>query len=145
MNNIRILTAVLVAALSAAGAAQASQVNEIDPIPENRYDRNSLPEIQEQPNGGPIVIELNDDDLKNYASALVAVLDLNDSCQEVFESVQTEDEQDQIASEALGWMAQAVEDQGLTVEKYRLISDAARSDPEIGSRIAGDVREKTDK
>jgi hypothetical protein len=145
MNKLRILSFALAATLCVGGvSARAAQINEFDPTPESRYDRNSLPEIQEQPGAnGPVVIQINDDDLKNYASALIAVLDINDTYQDVFEQAQSEEEQDQIASEALGKMAQAVEDEGLTVEKYRLISDAARSDPQIGSRIAGYVRDKT--
>jgi hypothetical protein len=79
--------------------------------------------------------QISDDDLKTFAVAAKEVQRINQDYAPAYQSAQTDEQRVAIEGEAMGKMAQAVKDKGLSVEKYNQIVSAAQADPEIARRV----------
>lgn len=78
-----------------------------------------------------------DQTLQAYAVAAVEVRDLQQEWIPRIQNAATSEEKQQLRDEATGQMVQAIQDEGLTVEEYNAITDAARQDPQLLRRIQG--------
>ena len=74
-------------------------------------------------------------DLKSYAAAAVQIGRIDQAYQTQMQAAQSTEQQKQVQDQALRGMAQAVEGQGLSVEKYNRITEAAQADPATAQEI----------
>lgn len=80
-------------------------------------------------------------DLKAYALAALAVQKIRQSYHLKVQSAETPDQQVELQKEATDRMVNAVRNQGLSVEKYNLISSSAQTDPQVNRQINAYMRE----
>lgn len=81
------------------------------------------------------------EDLKAYALAALDVQGIRQSYHLKLQSAETPGQQVELQKEATDRMVNAVRGQGLSVEKYNMISNAAQSDAELNKRINTYMRE----
>ena len=110
---------------------------------EPQYREFSPPDMMEEKQPPFIIVEFTDDDLRSYATAMVVIMGIDDYYQGEFETAATEEEQEAIAGEALGRMAQALDDEGISFKKYQDIAAVAQQQPRVRSRIGGHMKEIT--
>jgi len=95
--------------------------------------------LAQSPPQGPAISapDLSDRKLNAAADALKRVADLQKDYRQRFAFAEAEApaEKERIATEAQNEFTKAVTDQGLSVEEYVSILDAARDDPGIGGKI----------
>jgi Domain of unknown function (DUF4168) len=82
-----------------------------------------------------------DAELKSFAGAVVEVHRINDSYIPKFEAADTADEEQKLEAAALREMVQAVEKEGLSVEKYEQILTQAQTDRELVHRLKRPLRD----
>jgi hypothetical protein len=107
------------------------------------YKEFSPPDVVEEKQQPFTIVELSDNDLRSYAQAMVVIMGIDDYYQQEFESAATEQEQETIAGEALGRMAQALDDEGISFKKYQEITAVAQQHPKIRSRIVAHMKDLT--
>lgn len=95
----------------------------------------------ETPPAAPAAQDFSDTDLKTFAVALVEVSRINDNYLPVYRAAKSPEEQQAIEQKASDEMVQAVQNAGLTVDRYQQILAQARSNPEVASRINEHVKE----
>lgn len=89
----------------------------------------------------PAAQDFTDTDLKSFAVALVEVSRINDTYMPVYRAAQSPEEQQAIEQKASDEMVQAVQNAGMTVDRYQQILAQARSNPEVANRINEHVKE----
>ncbi|HMA13627.1 MAG: DUF4168 domain-containing protein [Bacteroidota bacterium] len=77
----------------------------------------------------------SDEQLESFAAAAQRVQELNQRWVPQIAEAQSESEGAQMRQQALQEMEQAVRDEGLTVQEYNGIYDAAQRDPEVMQKI----------
>ena len=77
----------------------------------------------------------SDEQLESFAAAAQRVQELNGKWVPQIAEAQSESEGAQMRQQALQAMEQAVRDEGLTVQEYNGIYDAAQRDPEVMQKI----------
>ncbi|HEY4135632.1 MAG TPA: DUF4168 domain-containing protein [Alphaproteobacteria bacterium] len=79
--------------------------------------------------------DISGQDLKTFAVAALEVKKINDSYRPRYQSADTPEAKQQVQKEATDKMAAAVQDKGLTVDKYNQIVHVAQADPEVAQQI----------
>lgn len=87
------------------------------------------------PQQQPAPVEYSDEQLASFAAAAERVQELNSKWVPQIAEAQNESESAQMREQALQEMEQAVRDEGLTVEEYNGIYDAAQRDPSVMQQI----------
>ena len=84
--------------------------------------------------------DLSDQKLKAVAAALQRVASLRNDYRQRIAEAEAPAEKERIVAEANEELPKAVTEQGLSVEEYTSILDAARDNPEIRDRLFQHVR-----
>lgn len=96
---------------------------------------------QEQPDGAVLVQE--DAKLDSFVMAAVAVDEVRNTYVTQLQTIEDEAEQQSLIQEANAAIVQAVEEaEGITLEEYVAIGEAAGADPEIAAQIDARMREQ---
>jgi len=82
-----------------------------------------------------------DAELKSFAGAVVEVHRINDAYIPKLEAADTADEEQKLEAAALREMVQAVEKEGLSVEKYEQILTLAQTDRDLVHRLKRPLRD----
>jgi Domain of unknown function (DUF4168) len=82
-----------------------------------------------------------DAELKSFAGAVVEVHRINDAYIPKFQAANTPDEEQKLEAAAVREMVQAVESEGLSVEKYEQILTQAQTDVELVHRLKRPLRD----
>jgi len=83
----------------------------------------------------------SDSELKSFAGAVVEVHRINDAYIPRLQAASTPDEEQQIEAAALREMVQAVEKEGISVEKYEEILTQAQTNRDIAHRLKQPLRD----
>ena len=75
------------------------------------------------------------DELRSYVMAALEVQEIGSVYQPQLEAAATDKEQDEIRTQATTEMVDAIEDAGLTVERFNAISVSAQNDPELAGKL----------
>lgn len=78
---------------------------------------------------------ITDQELKSFAVAALEVKKINDSYRPRYQAAGTPAEKQQVQKEATEKMSSAVQQKGLTVDKYNQIVRVAQADPEVAKTI----------
>lgn len=89
----------------------------------------------------PEISPVSDEEIWNFVRAVDDVSDIVQEVRPQLEAASDQEEAQLIQQAAQAQMLQAVEDQGLTPERYNEINMAAQSDPELGERISAIAEE----
>jgi len=84
---------------------------------------------------------ITDQELKTFAVAALEVKKINDSYRPRYQSADTPAAKEQVQKEATEKMSAAVEQKGLSVDKYNQIVRVAQADPEVAKQIDGYARQ----
>ena len=90
------------------------------------------PQLQQPAQPAP---NFSDEELKTFAVAALEVLRINDLYLPKLKRATTPEEQQQVEKTATDEMVKAVQNQGLTVDKYKEIMTHAEANPEIANRV----------
>jgi hypothetical protein len=98
--------------------------------------------LAQSPSPGPSTStpDLSDQKLSAAAAALERVLHLRQDYGQRIAEAEAPAEKERIVAEANNELAKAVTEQGLSVEEYASILDAAKDDPEIRNKILQRLR-----
>jgi len=134
---IRAIIAALVfvafgAAAVSAGQAPSSSPEITSPSAESPDDPSSLSEPAPPS---------SDAELKSFAGAVVEVHRINDAYIPKLQAASTPDEEQQLETAALHEMVQAVEKEGISVEKYEEILTKAQTNLDIAHRLKRPLRD----
>lgn len=77
----------------------------------------------------------SDGELQQYASAAVQVAEINRDYTAKLQAAGTSDKQEAVRTEATTKMAAVIRKQGLSVQKYNEIYNAASTDPKLARRL----------
>lgn len=88
----------------------------------------------------PPALSYSDDELRSFVVAALEVQRINNTYLPKLQAATTPEEQQQVREEASVEMVQAVEKNGLSVDKYKEILDQARTNPEVASRVKEHVK-----
>lgn len=83
----------------------------------------------------PAAADYGEEELRAFALASLEVQDLNDKWVPRLSEAESQEEAQQLRSEATSEMADAIQDEGLSLEEYNAIYDQARQDAELASQI----------
>ncbi len=86
------------------------------------------------------VAAISDQELKSFAVAALEVKKINDSYRPRYRSADTPAAKEQVQKEATDKMAAAVEQKGLSVDKYNQIVRVAQANPDVAQQIDGYAR-----
>lgn len=75
-------------------------------------------------------------ELESFALAALEVQRINESYVPKLQEAKTPDQQEALRQEATGKMVEAIQDKGLSVDKYNQINAAAQANPEVASEIS---------
>lgn len=78
---------------------------------------------------------ITDQELKSFAVAALEVKKINDNYRPRYQSAGTPAEKQQVQKEATEKMSSAVQQKGLTVDKYNQIVRVAQADPQVAKTI----------
>jgi hypothetical protein len=96
------------------------------------------PQTQENPSAA--APELSDQKLDAAAAALTRVVGLKQDYQQRFAQAEIPADKERIVAEANQELTKAITEQGISVEEYSSIMDAARDDPEVRGKILQRIR-----
>jgi hypothetical protein len=98
--------------------------------------------LAQAPSQGPSISarDLSDQKLKSVATALQRVASLRKDYGQRIAEAEAPAEKERIAVEANKELSKAVTEQGLSVEEYTSILDAARDNPEVRDKLFQHVR-----
>lgn len=83
----------------------------------------------------PAAAEYGEEELRAFAQASLEVQELNDKWIPRLSEAESQEEAQQLRSQATSEMAEAIQDEGLSLEDYNAIYDQARQDAELASQI----------
>lgn len=127
LSGLSALAIGLGASLGAAGAQDAVPA----PAP--------APQTEEAPAAAP---QQDDAKLKSFAVAFIEVAKVTQSYQPQIESAGTAEDQSRLRQEAGEKMVEAVnEAEGITLDEYNTIIQAAQTDPDLAQKINGHIAE----
>jgi Domain of unknown function (DUF4168) len=98
--------------------------------------------LAQAPSQGPSISarDLSDQKLKSVATALQRVASLRNDYRQRIADAQAPAEKERIEAEANKELTKAVTEQGLSVEEYTSILNAARDNPEVRDKLFQHVR-----
>lgn len=114
-----------------AAAASAADAPQTDDASFELAQSNTNDNMQE----GGSVDDYSDQELQNYVLAMQDVSEIGQEKEPEIANAESEEEAQEIWQDAQEEMAAAVEERGLTVEKYNEITQAAQTDPELASKL----------
>ncbi|TVR96385.1 MAG: DUF4168 domain-containing protein [Rhodospirillales bacterium] len=82
-----------------------------------------------------------DEELRAYAAAAIEVQRINEAFQPQLQAADSPEDVEAVRVEATGKMVEAVEDEGLSVERYNEIFQAAQADPAVAEQVSRYVQE----
>lgn len=88
--------------------------------------------------------EFNRDELESFAQASLRVEEINEKWMARIAEADTAEESQELRNQAIEEMTDAVRDEGLDVETYNRIYDAAERNPEVASTIEDYRREHSE-
>jgi hypothetical protein len=91
------------------------------------------------PQPGQAQVSVTDQKIASYASAAVEVESLRSEWTKRIVAAESESAQAELREQANGEMVNAVKEEGLSVEEYNAITEAAKQDPELRSRISEEI------
>lgn len=80
-------------------------------------------------------------DIQSFVVASHEIRDISEQYRPQLEAAKTAGEKEQVRQEAVGKMTEAVQKNGLTVEKFNEISAAAKRDPSLAAKIKEKMNE----
>jgi hypothetical protein len=89
----------------------------------------------------PPVSSYTDTELKSFALAALDVERISAAYRPKLEAAKTAVEEQEVRSAASNEMLEAIQKQGMTVDKYREISRQVRESPEIAQRVQRQLRD----
>jgi hypothetical protein len=84
---------------------------------------------------------ISESDLKSFAVAVVEVQRINDTYVSKLESAKSPEEQAQVRQAASQEMVRAVENEGMSVDKYKEILTHAQANPTVAARVQEHINE----
>jgi hypothetical protein len=93
-----------------------------------------------KPPAGEVAPSYSDDELKSFAVAVVEVQRINDTYVQKLESAASPEEQQQLRQAASQEMVQAVQKEGMSVDKYKAIMSQAQTDPVVAQRVKEHIK-----
>jgi hypothetical protein len=93
-----------------------------------------------KPPAGQTASSYSDAELKSFAVAVVEVQRINDTYVQKLESAASPEEQQQLRKAASQEMVQAVEKEGMSVDKYKEIMSQAETDPAVAQRVKEHIK-----
>jgi uncharacterized protein DUF4168 len=133
-NVVAWALAVVGAAWLAAAPAQTPQ------SPPDQSSFASSPSDKSPATAQKVALPPSDAELKSFADAVVEVHRINDAYIPKLEAAGTADEEQKLEAAALREMIRAVENEGLSVEKYEQILTQAQTDRELVHRLKSPLR-----
>ncbi len=101
---------------------------------------------QQAQTGQQVQVTVNDEDLKNFAKAIIAVEKIKAEYRPKVADIKDDQAQlETLNQEATRRMVQTVEGFGLSIEKYQLILQAARQDEAFKERVNKHIEEEQKK
>lgn len=94
-----------------------------------------MPQIAQQTQQQTPQASFSDEQLESFAAAVVEVRNVNQEWQQRIQQTQDPQQERQLREEATQKMAEAIEDEGLTVQEYNQITQAARQNPEVYDKV----------
>ncbi|TVR83724.1 MAG: DUF4168 domain-containing protein [Rhodospirillales bacterium] len=91
--------------------------------------------------GASVEANYSEEELRSYAAAAIEVQRINETFQPQLQAAETPEEVQAVREQATGQMVEAVEDEGLSVDRYNQIFQAAQADPEVAEQISRYVQE----
>ena len=92
---------------------------------------------QQAPESAPQAppVAVNDEKLRSFAAATLEVENLNEEWSPRIAAATDPNEQQEVRTQAMEQMAQAVREQGLSVEEYNSMVQVVQADPEVASTV----------
>lgn len=85
--------------------------------------------------GGAAVKEFTDDELKSFAAASLRVEQIGSKWNPKISEAGSKADEEKLREQAMGEMVEAVQQKGLSVDRYNRIALAVQSDPEIARTV----------
>lgn len=96
----------------------------------------NYPAAASQPEpGGAAVREFTDDELKSFAEASLQVERIGSKWNPQISEAEDKAAEEKLREQAMGEMVEAVQQKGLSVDRYNRIALAVQSDPEIARTV----------
>lgn len=121
----------LAIALSVAGLSAAKAQSS------GAQQQQQTPGAQQQQQTPQSSQNFSEEDLKSYAVAALQVQQINQNYQPQLQAAGSPEKKQAVQQEAMGKMVQAVQQEGLSVDKYNEISAAIQSDPQVADQVRG--------
>jgi len=80
-------------------------------------------------------VEISNEDLQAFASASLEVQEISQQAKAQMASAEGSSEQEAVQQQAMEQMREAVQQSGLSVDRYNQIYQIAQADPQVASRI----------
>ena len=93
-----------------------------------------------QPPAEQSALSYSDDELKSFVVAALEVQRINSNYLPKLQAAATPEEQQQVRAAASEEMVQAVEKNGLSVDKYKEILDQAQTNPAVADRVKEHIK-----
>lgn len=129
MNAGKLITGCLVAALASPVAlAQPTEEPEPEPQQQREQSPDPMPEEQEVP-------EITEEDLAKFVQAYKAVLQVREEYTEKLRQAEDHEESRELQQASNEAVNAAIEDSGMTRDRYREVATAVNADPEIREKL----------
>lgn len=96
---------------------------------------------QKQMQRQSVPTNFSEEELKSYVHAALEVQQINQTYSKRLRDAETPESQRSMRKEATGKMVKAIKDEGLTVEKYNAIYQAASTDPALAKKVRKHLQE----
>lgn len=122
----------LAAGLAALAIAMPAAADTATPSSSPAASSSSTSSTSNEPMG---VKEFTDEELKSFAAASLRVEEIGSKWQPKISDAEDKADEEQLREEAMSEMVQAVQQKGLSVDRYNRIALAVQSDPEIARTV----------
>jgi len=85
--------------------------------------------------------DVTDADIEHFANAVLAVEDIRQTYEKALATTDDEGEKTSLQKEAQEKMVDAIENEGLTVERYQVVAQAVQSDPAMWEKVQQHLRQ----
>jgi hypothetical protein len=85
--------------------------------------------------------DVTDADIEHFANAVLAVEDIRQTYEKALATTDDEGEKTSLQKEAQEKMVDAIEIEGLTVERYQVVAQALQSDPAMWEKVQQHLRQ----
>src|SRR5690606_36704732 len=84
---------------------------------------------------------VTDADIEHFANAVLAVDEIRQTYEKALATTDDQGEKTSLQQEAQEKMVDAIEDEGLTVERYQVVAQAVQSDPAMWEKVQQHLRQ----